>query len=178
MAVRLLLLLVLIATAVLGYGYWQGATHATFYISVQASGGAAGGQGFVPGAELILRDAKGRELARGRNDERYNFVRLSHPQLGDCHAAEQAATTGTQARTAWQACFEQQARWIPRWAEKVQSISLRTPDCGWVSVPVKVHKYGADWLLWWVPLPHVGGKPYTYYSLNVSLPEQSCAVPE
>ncbi|MCP8686596.1 hypothetical protein [Marinobacterium sedimentorum] len=171
---RLLLLAVLVALAVLGYGYWHGVTHAAFSISTQMPG-ATGGRGFVPGAEIILRDAAGLELARGRNAMQYNFVRLIHPQVGDCNAAEQAAAGSSAGRKAWQACFEQQARWIPRWADRVNSVSLSTATCDGPAVPVRVRKYAADWLLWWVPLPHVGGKPYTYYSLSLKLPEHRCA---
>nr|WP_067291157.1 hypothetical protein [Marinobacterium profundum] len=171
---RFFVLSVLIALVVLGYGYWHGATHAAFSISVQVSGSAVG-QGFVPGAEIILRDAAGLELARGRTDTHYNFVRLVHPLVGDCFAAEQAAVGSSAGLNAWQRCFEQQARWIPRWADRVHSVSLNTPSCDGPAVPVRVRKYAADWLLWWVPLPHVGGKPYTYYSLSLKVPENRCA---
>ncbi|UTW12765.1 hypothetical protein [Marinobacterium rhizophilum] len=172
---RCLALLCVLALAVLGYGYWHGATHGAFSISLRLAGEKTqGSQILLAGAEVVLRDTQGLELARGRMDRRYNFVRLVHPAVGDCQDAEQAAAGSSAGRSAWQACFEAQSRWIPAWAEKVHSISLSTPGCRWPEIPVKVRTYGPDWLLWWVPLPHVGGKPYTYYSLSVSLPPPAC----
>lgn len=173
---RVLFVLGLVVALVLGYGYWHGTTHGAFSITLRLPADKEQGiRGFVPGADVILRDAMGLELARGRTDSQYNFVRLVHPQVGDCNVAEQAAMGSTAGRSAWQTCFEAQARWIPRWADRVHSVSLSTPNCDGPAVPVRVRKYAADWLLWWVPLPHVGGKPYTYYSLSLKMPEPPCA---
>jgi hypothetical protein len=36
-------------------------------------------------------------------------------------------------------------------------------------VPVSVREYADDWWLWWVPLPHLGGPPYTNLELTVNL---------
>ncbi len=172
---RWLLLAGLIVALVLGYGYWHGTTHGALWMTLRATveeGQAE--EGFVPGADVMLWDATGLELARGRTDTEHNFVRLIHPRVGDCRGAELAAVGSSAGRSAWQACFEAHARWIPDWAAKVRSVSLSTPECRWPAVPVEVRKYSADWLLWWVPLPHVGGKPYTYYSINVSMPRPVC----
>ena len=42
-------------------------------------------------------------------------------------------------------------------------------------LPVTSHKSNGDWWLWWVPLPHIGGKPLTYYSLSIYVDGTNCA---
>ena len=128
----------------------------------------------MPGAEITLLSAEGTPLARGYSDQRYNFVHLLHPEVGDCHEAEAAAMTSTTGRTAWQECFAQLSSWIPQWAAEVHQVSIRDGDCTYDNIPVTIKSFNSEWLVWWVPLPHVGGKPYTYYSMTVRVPEQLC----
>ncbi|MFW2364898.1 MAG: hypothetical protein ACN4GW_00655 [Desulforhopalus sp.] len=121
-----------------------------------------------------MQDAKGNALATGTNDEKYNFIHLIHPETGDCLEAEIAASSTTDARTGWQRCFEHLSRWIPRWARKVHQVELTMGGCPAITIPVTVSHYNSDWFLWWVPHPHIGGKPYTYFTLYIEVNENYC----
>ena len=61
------------------------------------------------------------------------------------------------------------------WAGKVRQVNLKSPICQLENYPVAVSRYNSDWYIWWVPLPHVGGKPYAYYSLNITIDEKDCS---
>ncbi len=164
---RVLGFVALLAVAVLGYGYWHAATHASFYISVDGLTRPAEQGQYGPVATVALHNAAGEVLARGVVDEKYNYVRLLHPDVGDCHAIESAATTSPQGRTAWQACFARLSTWIPTWARDVHQAEVVYGDQRFAKIPVTVSESGGEWALWWVPLPHVGGKPYTYFSATI-----------
>src|SRR5262249_50968384 len=45
------------------------------------------------------------------------------------------------------------------------SISSWTPAIR--RLPINVSKATDEWWLWWVPLRHVGGKPYTVFSVHI-----------
>jgi hypothetical protein len=83
-------------------------------------------------------------------------------------------STSKEARKSWQECFAHLSTWIPDWAGKVRQISLKSPAGQLENHPVAVSRYNSDWYLWWIPHPHMGGKPYTYYSLNLTIDEQDC----
>ena len=152
----------LLILVVLGYGYWHAATHASFQVDLYRLT-PAGERQPMPLADVVFLDDRGRPLAKGISDDKYH-VHLLHPEVGDCYALESAATTSRAGRTAWQDCYARLSTWTPEWVEKVHSVSVSDHDKLYEQVPVKLNKYNADWLLWWVPLPHVGGKPTTYYS--------------
>lgn len=128
----------------------------------------------MPGAEVIFLDGAGRTLAEGVGDEQYNFLHLVHPQVGDCHDIESAAATSRQGRNAWQNCYEQLSTWVPEWAGKIRSAQVHYDGCRFDDVAVTFAKSNSDWFLWWVPLPHVGGKPYTYYRATIRVDARDC----
>jgi hypothetical protein len=123
----------------------------------------------MPLAKVVFFDIEGKTLAEGVSDEKYHYVHLLHPEVGDCYELESAATTSRSGRTAWQECYAILATWIPGWVDKVHSVDVSHEGKLYEKVPVKLNTYNSEWLLWWVPLPHVGGKPYTYYSTRISL---------
>jgi hypothetical protein len=171
---RVALLLVVIICAVLGYGYWHAVTHAGWFIDLQlVAEGERRGQP-MPGAEVIFLDDAGNVLARGGSDSRYNFLHLLHPQVGDCHEIEQAAVTSLEARAAWQECFEKLSTWVPTWVRDVRRAEVTYHNCRFKNIPVTFDGSNNEWYLWWVPLRHVGGKPYTYYSVTIRVNENEC----
>ena len=171
---RILLITFLLIGAILGYGYWHAATHASFHIQLNFKTAAENELRAIPKTEIRFKDSSGQVLANGTSDEQYNFVHLLHPEVGDCHEVEKAASSSPERRTAWQECFAHVATWIPQWADDVVQIDLQTEKCRIQDIPVSISKYNSDWFLWWVPLPHVGGTPYSHYSLTVTVDENDC----
>jgi hypothetical protein len=169
-----MLITVGIIGCILGYGYWHSITHASFHIQLNFKGVTNGKPKTIPKAEIIFLDAEGRVLATGMSDEQYNYVHLIHPEVGDCHEIEKSAPFSEKAGESWQECFEHLSTWVPKWARKVRQVDLKTQSCLWRNIPVTVSENNSDWFLWWVPHPHIGGKPYTYYSLSITVEEDNC----
>jgi hypothetical protein len=172
---RKILIIVIIIGCVLGYGYWHASTHASFYVQLVFRDGDKIKPKTIPKAEIHFLDAEGHVLANGISDEQYNYVHLIHPEAGDCYEVKRLASSSKKARESWRECFESLATWIPEWVGKVSQIDLRSQNCNLKNVPVTVSKYNSDWFLWWVPLPHIGGKPYAHYSLNIAVGDKNCS---
>lgn len=66
--------------------------------------------------------------------------------------------------------------WLIGWAGKISSANVKFASCDLKSVPVTLHKSQEDWWLWWVPLPHIGGKPLTYFNLSIRVDGSTCTV--
>ena len=171
---RKLLIIVAIIGGVLGYGYWHSTTHAYFYVYLDVMSAAKGKPQTPPKTEVFFLDSEGRLLAKGISDAQYNFVHLIHPEVGDCHAIEKSAAFSKEGRQSWQECFKHLSTWIAGWASNVRQVDLKTEGCPLRNIPVAVSKNNSEWFLWWVPHPHIGGKPYTYYSLSITVEESSC----
>lgn len=172
---RKMLIIVAVIGCILGYGYWHSSTHASFHIQLNFKDDTMGKPKIIPKAEITFLDSEGRVLANGIGDEQYNYVHLIHPEVGDCHEIEKLASTSKEARESWQECFEHLSTWIPQWASKVRQIDLRAQGCIMKNISVTVSKHNSDWLLWWVPHPHIGGKPYSYYSSSITIEKNNCA---
>lgn len=171
---RASIIAIIVMGCILGYGYWHSVTHASFYIHLDFKKADRQQTKTIPKTEVLFLDSAGRVLASGISDEQYSFVHLIHPEVGDCHRLEKLAFSSKEARESWQACFEQLSTWIPEWVGKVRQVEIKTQGCMVKKLPVTVSKYNSDWYLWWVPLPHIGGKPYTYYSLSITVEEYNC----
>jgi hypothetical protein len=172
--VRKILIIVFIIACILGYGYWHSSTHASFHIQLNFKDVTIGKPKTIPSAEIIFLDSKGRVLANGISDEQYNYVHLIHPEVGDCHEVEKLASSSKEAKESWQECFEHLSTWIPKWAGEVRQVDLKTQNCLLKKIPVTVSKNNSDWFLWWVPHPHIGGKPYSYYNLSIPVEKNNC----
>lgn len=171
---RILLIFIVIFGCVLVYGYHHSITHGTLYAQIDIQGDSGSGPTSLSGTEVIFQDAEGNLLATGRGDQNYNFIHLIHPEIGDCRDAEQAALSSSDTRTAWQRCFERISTWIPSWVRKVHQVELKTENCQAIIAPVMVSEHSSDWFFWWVPHPHIGGKPYTYFTLHIKVNENYC----
>jgi hypothetical protein len=171
---RTLPIIAVIIGCILGYGYWHSATHSSFHIDLYFKNPETGKREPLPDTEVLFLDAAGPPLAEGRSDDQYSYVHLIHPVVGDCHDVESAATTSQEGRTAWQECFAELSTWTSEWADQVRQVDIKSPVCQIEKIPVTVSEYNSEWYLWWVPLPHVGGRPYTYYSLDISLDKNDC----
>jgi hypothetical protein len=156
-----------IAAGVLGYGWWHVTTHATFHVYL-ADKSAAGRYGQLHDAQLAFLDASGATLARGKTEGKYGTVLVAHPSAGYCGP--------DLPREAYGACFKAQSEWLVGWVPRLAQVELTVERCRLERVPIKVRAHPDNVLLWWVPLPHVGGKPYTHYSISLDIDSKACAV--
>jgi len=170
---RTLFALVIIAGLILGYGYYHAATHGWLHITLLDTSVKPYG-GNIRDAELRLLDGDGKLLANARTDQKFRVVRLIHPEAGDCSAAEQNAPTSPEARDQWQKCFQTLSTWLVDWAGRIRSTDVKFANCDLKAIPVIVHESREDWWLWWVPLPHIGGKPLTYFSVSINVDGENC----
>jgi len=165
--------LALIVVAVLGYGYWRAWSRANISMIVSdMSGGPNSVPAFV--AELTLRDAAGRLLAKGRSSARFGSVSFAHPQHGSCDAEEASAATSTEGRAQWDRCIGEKFRWQAGWVKEVSSLDIEFAQCRVAGIPLTLRQGRADWWLWWVPLPHIGGDPLTDFSAKILLDSVPC----
>ena len=160
--------------SVLGYGYWHSFTHASFYVSLNVESKTDYETTSMPGAELEFLNSNGNVLANGVADKQYNIVHLIHPKYGDCHEVEKMAAFSKEARTSWQVCFGHQSTWIATWISDVDKVNVKYGNCLNQDRPITVTKSESDWYLWWVPHPHIGGKPYANYSSTITINENDC----
>lgn len=173
---KLISSLALLAGAVLGWGYWHVSTHATLYVSLNdvALKNDRQAYGRVLSADLMFLNAAGNMVARARAIEPYGVVTISHPEAGDCSRYEREAAFDSAARDAWRRCFKTVSRWLIEWVRNIRYATVTLKDCRIEKVPVSLREYREDWWLWWVPLPHLGGAPYTNFDLTLTLDSARC----
>jgi hypothetical protein len=162
--------MVLIPIIVLAYGYWHSITHGSALIDLTFEGED---QKLLSKAEVLFMDADGNVLATGVRDEKHNYIHLIHPAVGDCHEAVKGVSSKA-SRKLWQECFKEQSVWIPEWIKRVRQAQVKHESCLSKKVPVVISHYNSEWLLWWVPLPHVGGIPYSYFRSSIVLEKNDC----
>ena len=56
---------------------------------------------------------------------------------------------------------------------KVRAAALESGACRIERLPVTVTEYPDTWWLWWVPLPHIGGNPYTSFAIAIEVDRRS-----
>jgi len=158
---------------VLGWGYWHMITHATLNLSLDDVSLKTDRQAYgrVVNADIAFMDAMGVVLAKGKIREPYGLLSFSDH---DCSRYEQAASSNADARQSWQRCFEAQSRWLTTWVGRVRYASVTMNECRIEKLPALPKEYGDSWWIWWVPLPHIGGKPYTYFSLTLGVDGLHC----
>lgn len=172
---RIVLSVLVVVAAILGYGYWHAKTHGALNVSMYDLS-AKQTFALLKDASVVMMDESGAVLARGTSDSRYGTVYLSHPEVGSCYEAERQAFHSSEGMNIWQTCFRQQATWVMQWVRQVRYVDVHWQNCSLEHIPVSVEEYSADWWMWWVPLPHIGGKPYTYFGLTVRLDPTACRV--
>lgn len=163
------------ATLVIGRGYAFASTHGSLSIYILDVSDAAARQASAP-LELSFLDSAGALLARADAEERSNVMYLTFPVVYACHGVELRAPFSAEARREWDRCFERQSRWISTWIPNVASVDLRSRSCSVPRVPVSVSRFRDNVLLWWLPLPHVGGNPYTYFSIDLRFDPTRCTL--
>jgi len=158
--------------AALGWGYWHVTSHAALHVALYDVGLKNDRQAYgqVLAADLVFTDANGATLAKARADKSMGIVSVIHPQVGDCRREEREASAN---REAWSQCFDTQSRWLLTWVPQVRYASVDLGSCR-ILAPVVIEESREDWWLWWIPLRHVGGAPYTYFELAVWIDSGNC----
>jgi hypothetical protein len=161
---------------VLGWGYYHVSTHANLNVSIYDVSLKNDRQAYgnVVSADLAFTNAAGTILAKARADKPLGTVSIYHPDSGDCRKIEQEASSSREGMAAWQKCYETKSRWFVTWARQVRFASVNLAHCTIDRVPVSIEESREDWWLWWVPLPHIGGAPYTYFNLALWIDSGSC----
>jgi hypothetical protein len=159
-------------SAILLYGYWFSRTHGAAIISVVDVSDPNHVHDLKP-VHLALLDDAGRTLAEADTLPADGPIYLTGPSRYACHEIELRAPFSTDARTQWDECFERQSRWVPAWIRHVRFATVSTGSCTIDRAPVTVAEYPDRWWLWWVPLPHIGGKPYTSFTLRIEVDRRS-----
>jgi hypothetical protein len=168
--------ILLLLFGVLGYGYWHARSHAYLYISVWDLSERDRAQPILS-ATLILLDSEKNQIARFDAQRPYGNFEVTEPTVYSCHAAEKQAASSTGQATVWRQCQEKYSRWLSTSIARVAYAHLNVDACTLRDIPVNVTAFeDFSWLLWWVPLPHVGGKPYSYFSIGIGVDVRRCAV--
>jgi hypothetical protein len=161
---------------ILGYGYWHARSHAYLYISVWDSSERDRAQP-ISSATLILLDSKKNRIARFDAQSPYGNFEVTEPPTYSCHEAEKHVASGAAQTTIWQQCHEKYSRWLSGTIGRVAYADLHVGTCVLRDIPIKVIAFeDFSWLLWWIPLPHVGGKPYSYFNIGINVDVRHCAV--
>lgn len=171
---KILLLITLLLILILSYGYWHVSTYGWLNISLYDISDKNRKYQQIRSAEILLLDSGGNVLAEGKSDSRHGVVHLSHPEVGFCVEAESQAPFSKDARQNWYDCYEKQSKWLIKWVRSVKYMDLEFDECFLKKIPVSVSESKNDWWLWWVPHPHIGGKPSTYFSINIQVDGINC----
>ena len=180
MRFRTKLALVSIAAGALvpAWGYWYSLKHASLNLrvddySLQSSTQSYGAPHNVT---LTLRDQSNAQLAFARSVEPLGYILAMHPDsdIGNCEQPIGTASTLEYQRN-YAACYAQYSAWSATWASRVHSADITVGLCEMHGVPVTVHQSNDEWLLWWVPLPHVGGLPRQHFDFSVAIDSRACA---
>ena len=165
----------LIATLILAYGYWHVSSHGSLLVTILDVSDREHSRS-VANAELRFLDSNGKELAQARTEDPHGVVYLSQPASYSCHEVEKQAPFSLQAREEWDRCFERQSRWLMTWVKEVKYVDLKSGVCRLPRIPASVSEYTDLWWIWWVPLRHVGGKPYTSFIIPIAINLDRCAI--
>ena len=164
---RVVFVIIGLAAGVLGYGYWHSTSHATLTV-VLTDSSRKERDGRVLNAELVFLDATSRSIARGKNDSKLGIVLLRHPKTGYCGP--------DLTLEAYRACVIAQSEWIAGWVDQLRFVSVVLGNCRIERLPVEVTARRDNVATWWVPLPRVGGRPYTHYRVQLEVDSKVCAV--
>ena len=162
---------------VLGYGYYHHRTHGSVSVYLNDPTNQASPRRIYMD-EFAFLDADGNTLARAKTDDRSGVIRLIHPIVGDCVSEERRSMVAPDGRQRWQACFQQQSTWLMSWIRRTRYLSITLESCPTRRLPITVSESGDTWWLWWLPLPHIGGKPYTHFHLSLTVDRAACSVAE
>ena len=164
--VTLAIVFIGLAAGVVGYGAWHSAGHATLYVAVQDTAVPKKFE-HLKGAQLAFLDEAGRVLARGKTDEKFGVAWTWHPSAGYCGP--------DLPQPKYSECFRTHTTWLPTWVRQARYLSITTTRCRIERAPIYFSESRDSMWTWWIPLPHVGGTPYTNFNAYVQVNSETCA---
>ena len=165
---KILIVLLIIAAAMsLGYGFWHQRTFSTFHLTLRDVSEPPRG-GPVRNAQVFFLDDDSHPLARGKTDEKFGVVMVRHPLAGYC---------GTDLTPdQYQRCFWTQSEWLTTWLTKLRYVSIVVGRCRIERAPVDLRVNRDNLFTWWMPLPHVGGVPFSRYRAYLEIDSRTCTL--
>jgi hypothetical protein len=168
--------MVLLAGA-FAWHYVYSIRHATLQISVHDTGLRTQRRLYQSphDVRLSLHDASGKTLAQAHSVEPSGYILPIHPDahIGDCRQYENPAA----GRMRYAECYNVLSLWFPGWVPHVHSAHIVLPACEFRTVAVKRSRYRANWWMWWVPLPHMGGSQRDHFTLEMTIDSSRCERP-
>jgi hypothetical protein len=159
----------------LARGYRFASTYGALQVSIADVSDSAKPRPLVP-AELTFLDSAGRPLGRAVAEAPLGTVYLSSPAEYACRDVERRAPYSADARREWDRCFDRQSRWLPTWVRRATAVDVTSGACDFHGVPLTVSESRDDWWLWWVPLRHIGGPPFTYFDIAIRVDRSRCSI--
>jgi hypothetical protein len=157
-------------SALMAYGYWHVNAHGWLHFAARDHRERSAPRPITSTGISLLDDA-GTELARLVTDERHGVGFIASPKEYICDSPR-GPSMPHQERLA---CLRKQARWVMTWARKARYARLGLGACSFSALPVAVGEYTESWLIWWVPLPHVFGRPYTLFNISLDVDGGTCS---
>jgi len=174
---KLFLLLLILPFLIYGYGYWRSLNYGYAQVSLNFNMSDSSEINILPNAKVQFINTDQTILATGLSDEKYNFVYLKHPSQVDCHKiVKNKNLSFTEAGYKRQRCLQDQLTWVPKWIKKVQFVKIIHQQCTTDLMPITIKEYDSAWKLWWVPLPHVGGSPHSYFTIDIDINKSDCII--
>lgn len=166
------------SSLVLAWGYWHALGHAHLHLRVDdhALKSAHVLYGSPHDVHLTLRDRAGGLLAVAQSVEPQGYILAVHPDasIGNCERRDGPGVAVQAPPGGYAACYQRYSAWFAEWVPRVHSADVVVGACALRGVPVVVHRSNSEWLLWWVPLPHVGGLPRQYFELSLAIDSRAC----
>lgn len=161
----------IVLASALAWGYWHSATHASISVRVEDHGLKTDRQLYGTPQEVTLTffGAANEVLASARSVGPAGYIAAIHPDpgIGDCSKYQNS-------QGEYADCYARYSAWTSSWAPRVRAAAFSAAGCALRGLPVAVHSSNADWWLWWVPLPHVGGVPRRHFDFVVKVNTRTC----
>jgi hypothetical protein len=164
-----------IAIITLARGYWFASTHGTLYVLVLDFSDPTDPRPLAP-AELAFLDSTGRVLAHAVAEAPLGSVYVSSPPEYACRDVERRAAYSVDARRDWGRCFDRQSRWLATWVRRAKFVDVTSGSCSTHRAPILVTERVDAWWLWWVPLRHIGGPPFTCFQIDIRVDRSHCTI--
>lgn len=167
--------LCILATVAVVRGHQLASTHGALQVSISDRSDPANPRPLVP-ATLAFLDSAGDTLAQAAAEPPIGVVYLTSPAMYSCRDVERRAAYSVEARGEWDRCFDRQSRWLMTWVRRAKSVDLVSGSCVIHGAPIVVDKGVDDWWLWWIPLRHIGGPPFTYFLVAIQIDRAHCTL--
>jgi len=159
--------------AALAWGYWHAQTHASLSLRVDDYGLKSDRLAYDSPHDVTLRflGPAGEELAIARSVEPLGHILAIHPdkEIGNCEHRSRSGSPSDYAD-----CYAEYSAWSSKWAPLVRRAHVVVGKCEVRDLPVTTFTTDTDWLMWWVPLPHVGGIPRRYFDFSFRIDSRTC----